>query len=104
MLPTNRPPMHPGEVLLKKFLQRLNITQLELARHLGWPYARLNEIINGRRGITPESALAIGDALGTGPEFWINLQRDWTLWRSRRKHTNIPVMKKAAGKRESFSP
>ena len=95
MLPKNRPPTHPGEMLLKEFLEPSGITQLELARHLGWTYARLNEIINGRRGITADSALALGDALSTGPEFWLNLQRDWNLWHSMRIHKRIPKLKKA---------
>jgi len=94
MLPKNRPPTHPGEMLLKEFLEPSEITQLELALHLGWTYARLNEIINGRRGITADSALALGDALGTGPEFWLNLQRDWNLWHSMRIHKRIPKLKK----------
>ncbi len=94
MLPKNRPPTHPGEMLLKEFLEPSGTTQLELARHLGWTYARLNEIINGRRGITADSALALGDALGTGPEFWLNLQRDWNLWHSMRIHKRIPKLKK----------
>lgn len=95
MLPKNRPPTHPGEMLLKEFLEPLGITQTELAGHLGWPYARLNEIINGKRGITAASALAIGEALGTGPEFWLNLQRDWDLWHSLRKHKRVRPLKKA---------
>jgi addiction module HigA family antidote len=95
MLPKNRPPTHPGEMLLKEFLEPSGITQLELARHLGWTYARMNEIVNGKRGITAESALALGDALGTGPEFWLNLQRDWNLWHSLKKHKKIPRLKKA---------
>jgi antitoxin HigA-1 len=95
MLPKNRPPTHPGEMMLKEFLEPAGITQLELARHLGWTFARVNEIVNGKRGITAESALALGDALGTGPEFWLNLQRDWNLWHSLRKHKKIPRMKKA---------
>ena len=94
MLPKNRPPTHPGEMLLKEFLEPSGITQLALARHLGWTYARLNEIIHGRRGITADSALALGDALGTGPEFWLNLQRDWNLWHSMRIHKRIPKLKK----------
>jgi addiction module HigA family antidote len=94
MLPRKRPPTHPGEMLLKEFLEPSGITQLELARHLGWTYARLNEIINGRRGITADSALALGDALGTGPEFWLNLQMDWNLWHSMLIHKRIPKLKK----------
>ena len=96
MQPKNRPPTHPGMMLLKEFLEPMGITQLELARHLGWTYARLNEIVNGKRGITADSALAIGDALGTGPEFWITLQTDWNLWNSQKQHQKIPLLKKAS--------
>jgi addiction module HigA family antidote len=102
MLPKNRPPTHPGEMLLKEFLEPSGITQLELARHLGWTYARLNEIIHGRRGITADSALALGDALGTGPEFWLNLQRDWNLWHSMRMHKRIPKLKKLASQQATI--
>jgi len=102
MLPKHRTPTHPGEMLLKEFLVPLGITQTELAGHLGWPYPRLNEIINGRRGISASSALAIGDALGTGPEFWLNLQRDWDLWHSLRKHKPIPLLRKVATQHASI--
>lgn len=86
MLPNYRPPTHPGSMLLEEFLKPLNISQSALAKHLGWPYARLNELINGRRGVTAVSALDLGEALMTGPEFWLNLQRDWDLWHSKQKH------------------
>jgi antitoxin HigA-1 len=82
-------------MLLKEFLEPAIITQLELTCHLGWTYARMNEIVKGKRGIIAESALALGDALGTGPEFWLNLQRDWNLWHSLKKHKKIPRLKKA---------
>jgi len=71
-----RPPTHPGEMLLKEFLAPLGVTQKQFAKHFGWTYARLNEIINGRRRVTADSALAFGEALETGPEFWLNLQHD----------------------------
>lgn len=100
-MPKNRPPTHPGEMLLKEFLEPLEITQLELATHLKWPYARFNEIINGRRGITAASALSLGEALGTGPEFWLNLQRDWDLWHSLREHHSVKsLMTKSSGKKK----
>jgi addiction module HigA family antidote len=86
MLPKYRPPTHPGEMLLEEFLKPLKISQSSLASHLGWPYARLNEIINGKRGVTAVSALDLGEALLTGSEFWLNLQRDWDLWHSKQKH------------------
>ena len=90
-------------MLLKEFLEPSGITQLELSRHLEWTYARLNEIINGRRGITADSALALGDALGTGPEFWLNLQRDWNLWHSMRAHKRIPKIKKTVSQQTTSS-
>ena len=63
------------------------ITQKEFAKHLGWTYARLNEIINGRRNVSADSALALGEALNTGPKFWLNLPRDWDLWHAMHKKT-----------------
>ena len=95
MLPKKRPPTHPGEMLLKDFLEPMGMTQVELAKHLGWSWARLNEIVNGRRGMSANSALALGEAFGTGPEFWLNLQREWDLWHARRKHKPISALKKA---------
>jgi addiction module HigA family antidote len=96
MLPKKRPPTHPGEMLLKDFLEPLNITQKKFAEHLGWTYARLNEIINGKRGVSAESALAFADALNIEPEFWLNLQRDWDLWHALKKHKGIKAIQKAA--------
>ena len=89
MLPKHRPPTHPGEMLLKEFLEPMGMTQMGLAKHLGWPYARLNEIIKGKRGISAASALDLGEALRTGPEFWLNLQRNWDLWHSLKNHKKI---------------
>lgn len=83
-------------MLLKEFLEPLGVTQKTFARHLNWTYARLNEIVNGKRRVTAESALAIGEALGTGPEFWLNLQRDFDLWHSLRSHRTVPLVKKVA--------
>lgn len=89
MLPTKRSPTHPGEMLLKEFLEPLNITQKEFSDHLGWTYARLNEIINGHRNITADSALSLAEAFNMEPEFWVNLQRDWDLWHVRKTHKQI---------------
>lgn len=97
MLPKHRPPTHPGEMLLKEFLEPMGVTQTRFAHHLGWPYARLNEIVNGKRGVTASSALSFGDALKTGPEFWLNLQRDWDLWHEKKTH-------KTVGALDSFTP
>ena len=89
MLPKHRPPTHPGEMLLNEFLEPMGMTQMGLAKHLDWPYARLNEIIKGKRGISAASALDLGEALRTGPEFWLNLQRNWDLWHSLKKHKKV---------------
>jgi antitoxin HigA-1 len=82
---------HPGEVLLKKFLGPMNLTQKDFAAHLNWTYARLNEIINIKRSVTADSALAFSEALGTTPEYWLDLQRDWDLHLAKKHH--IPVKK-----------
>jgi len=74
MLPENRIPTHPGEILLEEFLEPLHLTQVAFAEHIGVPVQRVNEIVNGKRGVTPETAWLFAGALGTTPEFWINLQ------------------------------
>lgn len=89
MLTKKKLPLHPGEILLKDFLGPLGLSQKQFVEHLGWTYARLNEIVNKHRGVTADSALAFAGAFGTEPEFWLDLQRDWDLWRA--KQTHIPV-------------
>ena len=81
-------------MLLKEFLEPLGLTQKAFAAHLGWTYARLNEVIKGRRQVSADSALALGEALKTGPEFWLNLQRDWYLWHAMDSHRKVPPLKK----------
>ena len=80
-------------MLFKEFIEPSDITQSAFARHLGWSFARLNEIVRGKRGVTADSALSFGEALGTGPEFWLNLQRNWDLWHSQRKHRPVGPLK-----------
>ncbi|TYT73188.1 HigA family addiction module antidote protein [Desulfobotulus mexicanus] len=79
-LPQNRPPTHPGEMLLEEFIKPLNITQTVLAHHLGVSYPRLNEIIRGKRSVTPDTALRLSHVLGMSADFWLGLQQDWDLW------------------------
>ncbi|MEZ4587196.1 MAG: HigA family addiction module antitoxin [Gemmatimonadales bacterium] len=79
-LPTNRPPTHPGEILLRDFLEPLGLTQSELARHIGVSFPRLTEVVHGKRSVTTDTALRLSRALGTTPDFWLNLQRDRDLW------------------------
>ena len=83
MVPTNRTATHPGEILRDEFLGELGIPQTELAAKLGIPVQRINEIVNGKRGITPDTAWLFAAAFGTTPEFWMNLQTIYDLSRSR---------------------
>lgn len=87
MLPKNRPPTHPGEMLLEEFLRPLGMTQTELAQRIHVSYPRVNEIVNGKRGVTPGTALRLSKLLGTTPEFWLNGQRNWDLWHAMRSET-----------------
>ena len=79
-LPKQRPPTHPGEMLLEEFLKPLGISQSELAIRLGVSYPRLNEIVRGRRSVTPDTALRLARVLGMPADFWLGLQQDWDLW------------------------
>jgi len=79
MLPTNRTTTHPGEILLLEFLEPIEVSQSKFARHLGVPIQRINELVKGKRGITPETAWLLSASLGTTPEFWMNLQVNYEL-------------------------
>jgi addiction module HigA family antidote len=79
MLPENRVPTHPGEILLEEFLRPMSISQVAFARHVGVPLQRINEIVRGKRGITPDTAWRFAQAFGTTPEFWMNLQSNHDL-------------------------
>jgi antitoxin HigA-1 len=93
MLPENRIPTHPGEILLEEFLNPLGLSQVAFAAHISVPVQRINEIIRGKRGVTPETAWLFSEALGTTPEFWLNLQANYDLVRHRPKQqvTRIAV-------------
>lgn len=79
-LPISRPPTHPGEILLEEFLAPLHMTQQELADRIGVSYPRVNELVNGKRGVTPDTALRLARLFGTSAEFWLNGQLAWDLW------------------------
>ncbi|MGH7824675.1 MAG: HigA family addiction module antitoxin [Candidatus Binatia bacterium] len=83
-LPTKRPPTHPGEMLLEEFLKPLRISQSAFAVRLGISFPRLNEIIRGKRSITPDTALRLAHVLGMSADFWLGLQQDWELWHAMR--------------------
>lgn len=85
LMPENRMPTHPGEVLLEEYLKPMQLTQVMFAHHIGVPTQRINEIVNGKRGITPETAWLFAEAFGTTPEFWMNLQSNYDLAKKRPK-------------------
>jgi addiction module HigA family antidote len=89
MMPKNRPPTPPGEILLEEFLKPLGMTQVALAEKMGVPIQRVNTLVNGKRGVTAETAILLADVLDTTPEFWMNLQVVFDLWHARK------AMKKA---------
>ena len=83
-IPTDREPSHPGEILLEEFLLPLGMTQRELASAILVPFQRVNEVVRGRRGVTPSTALRLSKFFGTTPDFWLNLQLRWDLYHAHR--------------------
>ncbi|MFH7024022.1 MAG: HigA family addiction module antitoxin [Heteroscytonema crispum UTEX LB 1556] len=79
-IPKNRPPSHPDEILLKDFLEPMEISQRELADAIHVSYQRINEIVNQKRGVTPSTALRLAKFFGNTSEFWLNLQQNWELY------------------------
>ena len=72
-------PIHPGDVLKEQFLEPRGMTQTELAGRLAVPYQRVNQIVNRKRAITPDTALRLSRVFGTTPEYWLDLQQRWEL-------------------------
>ena len=79
-VPHNRRPITPGEVLREDFVEPLKLKQDDLARALGVHRTTVNEILNGRRAVTPDMALRLGHAFRTTPEYWLNLQKSVDLF------------------------
>lgn len=80
----SRVPTHPGEMLLTEFIRPKRLTQKAVAKRLGVSYPRLNEIIHGKRGVTPDTALRLERVFGMEAQFWLNLQMVWDLYHARR--------------------
>lgn len=81
-VPSDRTPTSPGEMLLGEFLRSLGMTQAELAKRIRVAYVRVNELVNGKRRVTPSTALRLAKAFGTSPEFWLNGQLALDLYRA----------------------
>lgn len=94
MLPKNRKPTHPGEILQEEFLKSLNFSQTQFAKHLSgtWTQSKVSAIINKKIKITAATALDFSDALGTSPEFWLNLQNRYDLWVAKQTHQTVSLI------------
>ena len=102
-VPTHRKPTHPGEMLLEEFLEPMGLSQRELADAIAVPYQRVNEIVNGRRGVTPSTALRLSTYFGTSTDFWMNLQLRWDLYHAREAEADIleKIPRYRSGNRET---
>jgi addiction module HigA family antidote len=85
MVPKNRPPTHPGEILLEEFLTPLNMTQVDLAARMGVPVQRVNTLIAGKRGVTAETAVLLARIFENSPQFWMNLQNAVDLYAAEKR-------------------
>lgn len=97
MLPSNRAPSTPGEILLEEFLKPMGMTQLALAARIGVPVQRINTLVNGRRAVSADTAWKLAEAFKTSPQFWMNLQTNYDLWvaRERRRRGRAPAERAA---------
>lgn len=93
-----RKPTFPGEILAEEFLKPLELTQKQLADHLGCDVKVVNRIVNGKTSITASMALKLGAALGTSPDFWLNAQKAADLYQAVQKVGHLPksLLKKAS--------
>jgi antitoxin HigA-1 len=90
MLPESRVATQPGQILLEEFLNPLRLTQAEFSRALGVPLNRINELVRGKRGVTPESALLFAAYFKNSSEFWMNIQTGHDLSRLRQEMRKRP--------------
>lgn len=81
----NPKPMHPGRVLSEIYMREMGMNQTQLASRCGCSPRKINEIVNGKRGISPEFALKLEKILGTTAEMWVRMQAEYDLWRARKK-------------------
>jgi antitoxin HigA-1 len=81
----NQKPMHPGQVLAEVYMKEMDLNQSTLAAKIGCAHRKINEIVNGKRGISADFAIDLERALGTSAEMWINMQASYDLWVARQK-------------------
>ena len=92
MIPKNRIATHPGIILLKEFLEPLGLSQKAVASHIGIPVQRINEIVRGKRVVSPDTAWLLSEAFNTSPEFWLNLQATHDLSLHKPEHHVKPLV------------
>lgn len=80
MLPKHRQPTHPGEIIRYEFLEPLKLTQQQLADAIGVTRVRVNEIILGKRSVTPDTAFRLAKFFNTTADFWMGLQTNYDMW------------------------
>ncbi len=86
--PKRKPtPAHPGRVLREEFIEKLGLTQTELAKRLNCRFAKINEILNEKRGVTPQFAIQLEETLGLPAEVWLSLQSEYDLWKARKRRS-----------------
>lgn len=88
-VPTDRELTHPGEMLREEFLLPMGITQQQLADGIHVPFQRINELVNGKRGVTPSTSLRLAKFFGVSEDYWMNLQVRWDLYRAKKKEQAI---------------
>jgi addiction module HigA family antidote len=93
MLPTHRPPTHPGEMLLKEFLEPLEVSQVEAAARMNIPFQRLNAIVKGRRSVSADTALLLEALTGWDAQIWLTLQAKWELWHAMKVRGGRPKVR-----------
>ncbi len=86
MIPKNRRPTHPGEIIKEMYIKPLGITQGDFAKAVGMSRPRVNEILNGRRSVTPDTAIRLAKAFDTSPQYWLNLQSALDLYDAEKRH------------------
>ncbi|MBY0384410.1 HigA family addiction module antidote protein [bacterium] len=81
----NPKPMHPGIVLTEIYLQEMGLNQSQFAEKCGCSPRKINEIVNGKRSVSPDFALVLENVLGTSAEMWVRIQAEYDLWMARKR-------------------
>ena len=90
MIAIRRKPTTPGQILLEEFLVPLQITQKQLADHIGCDFKVVNRIVNSKAQLTPKMAIKLGAAFNTSPDFWLNAQKAVDIYKASREIRRLP--------------